>query len=189
MDDFSLWILWEFLLIKPFWKGPIPIHILPHTFFSCQLRFCKLWWESLIKAKGEIQRAVSVIQPWQGMVHCPISHHCWPAALQTAFTRVWTGGASTAVLQHPWESLSSPSLANSSFTTVPAGAALAWLLPSVWDGCWLRERSAGRCNAHGAVPATQNDSVPGPGKLQLVFVSDFFICLTGLLGRLVNTCI
>lgn len=189
MDNFSLWMLWEFLLIKPFWKGPIPKHILPHTFFSCQLRFCKLWWESLIKAKGEIQRAMSVIQPWQGMVHCPISHHCWPAALQTAFTRVWTGGASTAVLQHPWESLSSPSLANSSFTTVPAGAALAWLLPAVWDGCWLRERSAGRCNAHGAVPATQNDSVPGPGKLQLVFVSDFFICLTGLLGRLVNTCI
>lgn len=61
--------------------------------------------------------------------------------------------------------------------------------PCSVDGCWLRERSAGRCNAHGAVPATQNDSVPGPGKLQLVFVSDFFICLTGMLGRLVNTCI
>lgn len=55
--------------------------------------------------------------------------------MQTTVARALTGGASTAVLQHPWKNLYSSVLANSSFTTVFTEAALAWLLPSVWEGC------------------------------------------------------
>lgn len=54
--NFSLWILWKLLLIKPFWEGVTPKHTFPRTFFY-KLRFCKLWWESLKKAKKEIHRA------------------------------------------------------------------------------------------------------------------------------------
>lgn len=90
--------------------------------------------------------------------------------MQTAFARALTGGDSTAVLQHPWKSLYSSILANSSFTTVFTEAVLTWLLPSVSEGC-LAERNMvlDDGNTHGPVPATQNDSLPGPGKTPIHF--------------------
>jgi len=74
-------------------------------------------------------------QSRQGLAHFPTLRPCWPAATQTAFVRALTAGASAAVLQHPWKHLYSSLLANSSFTTVLTEAVLAWLLPSVWEGC------------------------------------------------------
>lgn len=60
---------------------------------------------------------MTVTHSWQGLVHFPTLCPCWPVAMQTAFARALTGGASTAVLQHPWKDLYSSVLANSSFTT------------------------------------------------------------------------
>lgn len=185
-DNFSLWTLWEFLLIKPFLKGPIPKHIFPHTFFFflSQLRFCKLWWENLIKAKGEIQRArpkPECNQPWQGRVHCPISHRL--------LTRCFAKSMYQSLNCRSFHSCVTTSLGTSLLSR------LGQVIPSNCP-CWScsclaapRDWGAGRRNTHSPAPATQSDSVPGPGKLQPVFVSDFFNCLPGMLGRLVNTCV
>lgn len=81
-----------------------------------------------------------------------------------------------------WESLCSAGLGSSSFPTVFAGAALAWLLPSVWDGCLAEGVPPVQSQPHWVTQCLALG-------LQLVFVSDFSICLTGMLGRLVNTCI
>lgn len=135
--------------MKPFWEGLTPKLIFPRTFFF-KLRFCKLWWESLIKPKKEIHGAGQKhdCNPVVARVDTfPCSRPRWPVTMQTAFARALTGGDSTALLQHhPWKNLYSSVLANSSFTTVFTEAALAWLLPSVWEGCLTEgeEHGAGR---------------------------------------------